>query len=683
MSNELQQLENSDSSSPVAESPLLTREQQRRRRPRRSRFRRWYSRIKRRIQFRTTFIFIIVVAFLGLTVLNVQITDAMDKLSSSWRRMESVIRTLNAQQLIDFNFDDFDRINVRVIDLLRQIDTTQSRIAPIQPLLKLNNEWQTSYELLDASYLIALSAQDILRGVEPVVSLMKWGNDQAPRISSGERVIELLELGQGHLENAESHLESAKQELDQIDLTTVSDEHLLNIYQLYDYQQQLTALNSALIASPDIFSQVFGVDGQKTYLILGQNNDEIRPSGGRIEVYGSFSIRNGRITDYAFHPSTESDPRPPGSAFLNTLEVPDWWYRSENSAFIAWDGSWYVDFPSTAQLAMDYYNGGNNPNVPVDGVISVDVQSLETLTSLFGTIKVVDNDRRFNADRTFREIAYDTTAYGDLGPEGYNTYLADIYETMFLKVQEVEQDNMEDLLITILDLLVQRHIMFYLPDETLQSSINQLGWSGALAVPDSNDYLLVADANLVNKSNHSIIRSFTYNVEIQPDMHRMSELNMRYDYFSSLAADDPAVNQEFYGPLNYQSVTQIYLPADSEILEDDNLNQITIVDDENYTHIVSRVEVDYDTSEQFRLAYETPANVDQFSDLQRYRLLIQKQPGSQIQDVNVLVTLPENANLVSVPRFANVSRESGQLVVDYRFSLIADQWLEILYRLDS
>jgi hypothetical protein len=660
--------------------PLSEHGQRRRRRRSRSRIQKWVTKIKRTVRFRALFTFVLFVTVITVLTLSVLIVDANAKFNTSWQSMNRILQSIDSRQGTDLTLTDFTRIRLGVTDLRQQIDTTRSRIRLLSPIVSLNNDWQGSVQLLDVSKLIVSSTEDILDGIEPAINFLVQGEDDqaiASQISSGERVVELLELGQGRFLKASETLVMAGQQLDNIDLTAISSDLLLNLTQIQSFHVQLTTMNDVLMASPDILSQVMGIDEEVAYLILAQNNDEIRPSGGYISTYGWLTVRNGRVTDYDYSPTTATSPRPPNESFVDTFEIPDWWIDFGNPIYAAWDGSWYADFPSTAELALNYYNEGQNPNFPVDGIIAIDITGFELILGSLGDVIVPDYNRVVNV-KNFRDVVYDIRTYGD---SEHKRFLAAVYQAIFADWQSVEQDSSSGLLTAMLEAVTQRHIMIYIPDEGTQNVVDLLGWAGSQNRPEANDYILVADSNLGNKSNYSVIRSLTYDVTIEPDQSRMSNLRVRYDYFDSIAQDDPAVDSEFHGPRDYKTLTQIYVPEEVNFLDDDNFDQVSVQEWDDYTLIVSRVDVDYDTSERLQLSYEMPATEDRVGDFYRYRLLIQKQPGSRIQDVNLQITLPEGAEIISLSPEADANYALERPILDFRLQLVSDQWIEVIYSL--
>jgi hypothetical protein len=454
---------------------------------------------------------------------------------------------------------------------------------------------------------------------------------------------------------------------------------LLQIEQLRAYRDQLANITAILMIAPDTLTTMLGLDEERTYLVLAQNNDEIRPSGGYISTYGWFTVRGGRIVDFDYSPTTASSPYPPDEDFLESFTIPEWWIRYGKPIYAAWDGSWYADFPSTAQMAIDYYNAGRNSNSPVDGALAIDVSGFELMLGGLGDVQIEDYDTVVTQE-DFRQVVYDIRAFGE-GEVPHKEFVAAVYRAIFAEWRSLNQERTPDLLGAMLEGIQQRHIMIYFADEEINQAIAQLGWNGAQTPATDIDYVMVADANLGNKSNHSIIRSLTYDVTILPDGRLNNRLSMRYDYFAEIAENDPAVDEDYHGRLDYRNLMQVFLPVGVELTETNVVGPVTRVPQDTHTLFVTRTEVNFDTTERFQFIYETPRLIESVGEYQRYRLLLQKQPGARVHDTNVQITLPRNATFVSSTPVADANYSLEQPVLDFRFQLDGDQWIEVIYQL--
>ncbi|MEP7291138.1 MAG: DUF4012 domain-containing protein [Chloroflexota bacterium] len=657
--------------------------------PRQRRRRRsgWAHRIRRRIQrIRWTKVLLVVVALgaVGIVTALAVLVDSANRVQSSITSFQRVVNSLSEQTGTDLTMLDFERLDSSVNDLSSSLTVIRARLAFARPFEALNANLRTTITSIDAAYNLTQAAHEMLNGLQPTLFFLVSGDDGetvVSQISSGERIVELLQIGRGQFASAGEHLRLAKASMDSLNLEGASSSVVLDIQQLNKYHDQLTQINDVLMNAPDFLTGVLGVSGDRNYLVLSQNNDELRPSGGYLSTYGWITIRGGRVTDYSYSPTTTTSPNPPPAEFAAQINMPDWWIRYQEPVYAAWDGSWYADFPSTARMAMSYYNAGNNPQSPVNGTIAIDITGFEDLLEIIGSVTVPGYSTRVTSDN-FREIVYDLRSSNN-DDLAHKRFIATLYQEIFSEWQNTTLDPTRNsqLLRAILRALQEKHIMLYVNDEQLNHALNLLGWSGAQASATDHDYVLVADANLGNKSNHSIIRSLTYDADIQENGAISGRLTVAYDYSAQTAANDPAVNPPINGSADYYNLLQIFVPRGTEFRDATNLSTTPIVSSnaEN-TEFITRLFVPFDSSQRYQFSYLTAPLVEDLGSYQRYRLLIQKQPGTPANAVSVQIMLPANAALISSAPEADASYNLDRPILEYRTDLSVDRWIEIIYR---
>ncbi|MCA9882429.1 MAG: DUF4012 domain-containing protein [Anaerolineae bacterium] len=648
-----------------------------RRRSRRNRtpWEKFWRRVRKRTSPLTIIVGIVAVIVVVVVGLSVLLADASNQLSNSWASLNRVMNSVRNTPGTELTLSDFERLRLSVTDLSDRLALTKGRAGVLSLVAGFNSDLRVTLDMLNIAHDLSQATDNLLLGLQPTLFFMVSGEEEesvATGISSGERLVELLEVGRGRMIAANEALARAKAGLDTMSLDGVSPGLLLNVEEMRLVYTEVSDINALLSQAPELLTAVFGLEGQKNYLVLSQNNDEIRPSGGFIGTYGWFVVRNGRITDFDYRSSTPTSPNPPPASFLETFTLPDWWINFQNPIYAAWDGSWSPDFRVTADMAARYYNAGNNPQSPVDGVIALDVSAFELLLGALGEVDVPSYNVRVD-EGNFRDVIYDIREEST-----HKEFLAELYNQIFAAWQDVDQENSEAVLGALLEALQGKHLMVAFTDPQLNDLISTLGWSGAQTPPDS-DYIMVVDANLGNKSNSSVLRGLTYDVLLNPDGSADGRLSIGYAYFDSVAAQDPAVDARFHGPLNYRSLVQLYLPPGTTITQQNDLPRLTQVDNDTYAQFVSRIAVDYDTSERYQLSYHVPDVSDAIGQYQRYRLVLQKQPGMRPSDVNVQIQLPEGASLVSTQPQSDATYSLERTVLDFRFVMDSDIEIEIIY----
>ena len=354
----------------------------------------------------------------------VLVFDSFNRVQSSVENLQRVVSSLNGKQGTELTLTDLDRLQAGVSELSGTLGTAQSRFGLLKPFSSLNPNLEASLDTIEAARHLALAATDILNGLQPTLFFMVAGDDSGAvvaQISSGERIIELLRIGRSQFTRAADQLAAAQRAIDAINISDPSPELIAYYDQLVGYSEQLTETNNILLQAPEILTTALGISEERSYLVLSQNNDELRPSGGYISTYGWMTMRNGRITGYDYSPTTAQSPVPPPTSLANQIRVPDWWINYGNPIYAAWDGSWYADFPSTAEMAMWYYNNGNNRHAPVDGVISIDITGFEYLIEALGSVTVPGYPGTVST-ANFRQVIYGIRADGE-GRSPHKEYL--------------------------------------------------------------------------------------------------------------------------------------------------------------------------------------------------------------------------------------------------------------------
>lgn len=128
--------------------------------------------------------------------------------------------------------------------------------------------------------------------------------------------------------------------------------------------------------------EILGFDEEKHYLILFQNNNELRPTGGFISAYGFVKLQNGKY-DFEFADSYNlpniENLNPAPEAFEKLLKddpkFKGWYFR---------DGNFNVDFSKAAKDLEELYNqqSGNSP-IAFDGIFGINFELIEDLVEIY------------------------------------------------------------------------------------------------------------------------------------------------------------------------------------------------------------------------------------------------------------------------------------------------------------
>ncbi len=638
----------------------------------------------------------VLIVLIGIGQLII-ISEAISQLNASQVNFSRNLRSVTRTQGTQITLENFDRLDSSLSDLVLNIKRTRNRMLLVRPLV---NVFMPGYtQTLEASRELTKATEAILEGIRPTLFYMVNGEEDGTvvtQVSSAERIIELFTLGRERFVTARYHLIRANDRLASIPLQNVSSEVAATVLEIERFHAQLSQANDLLLQLPQVLSVAFGLDEEQQYLILAQNNDEIRPSGGYISTWGWMTVRSGRITSFDYFPTQLNSPVPPSDLNIDDYyPIPEWWIQYNIPIYAAWDGSWFADFRKTAEMAHWFYTNGENQFPNIDGVISIDVTGFQYILEALGEVTVPNFEVAVNS-QNFRQVVYDIRAFGD-GPLPHKQFVGDLYKTIFEESQNYSRNP--ELSTTIFDALLrslrEKHIMFYLVDDASQQPLDILNWSGQLADGDHQDFIGVFDANLGNKSNSSVIRQLTYDVTINEDNSVNSRVSIMYDYPSTLADLDPAVDPAYHGRLRYGTLAQIFLPPNAQVnLEalDPDARFVDLVDHDTHRAIVAIMNLPFDTSKRLQYEYVTPAQVQQYGKYRVYDLLIAKQPGSKTEEVQVQVTIPLNTKFISATPpiatsylFKDVNfgiyddYRLDQEIIEFRLSLVEDIHVQLLF----
>ena len=252
----------------------------------------------------------------------------------------------------------------------------------------------------------------------------------------------------------------------------------------------------------------------------------------------------------------------------------------------------------------------------------------------------------------------------------------------------------------IIDALNQRQLMIYSIPEA--NELKQLGWDGSLR-SSTGDFLMVVDANLgFNKVNSIIKESAMYQVRLSPDGtgHAVVELTYEHQgtgtnvHCTQKVVYDVNITYEKMMQECYYDYLRLIVPRGSNLTQASAhpapgeyfLNGLTADGKATTLHEGLRdwtvfgqfFVVDYAKQLLTRLEYDLPVVVRDAARQKRYTLLLQKQPGTDAMQVNIKLTLPAGARLVSTNlKPINSSGDTFEFVVH----LDMDRQIEVVYAL--
>lgn len=362
----------------------------------------------------------------------------------------------------------------------------------------------------------------------------------------------------------------------------------------------------------------------KRYMIIMQNDKEIRPTGGFMTNYATFKISNGLLdSDFTSKDMYSVDltldqidsyydfPDAP-LAYSSLLKVERWYARDMNYS---------PDFVTSMDQFLIFYNmaGRINPYEvkAVDGIFAIDTNVISELLDVTGPVTV--NGTTYTKDNVVLELEK-IASLALAEQSNRKRVLGDLMQGMLINVFESDSNLWPKLIEKGVDLAVRKHISAYVFDTEAQALIDEYGIGGRIKENVDGDYAMVVSTNLGgDKTNWFTTKEVTHTLEKENDRW-VKTVKIEYQY------TEPG---EEYSALvkRFRDWVRVYTPIGSELIsvvgsENEALN---ITDQErDKVWYSGYVELGPGESKEVTFKYYVPSEVIGEGE---YQILIQKQSG--------------------------------------------------------
>lgn len=247
---------------------------------------------------------------------------------------------------------------------------------------------------------------------------------------------------------------------------------------------ELGAILQKLVGLEDLYLDFF--TGQKIYLLIFQNNDELRATGGFIGTYGVLKTDNGKITQL----NIQSIYQLEGQIF-NQIAAPGP-FQPDIQKWGIRDANWFADFPTSARKLLQFFESGSQT---ADGVISVTPQLFENILKLTGPIDMPDYNVTLTPENFQQVVQFKTSVDYDKTLNQPKKFLADLAPRLLNKLAGLGKDQWIVLFQDIENSLQGKQLLLYSQDQNVEQQIGDLGFAGSIKQTDY-DYLDIVNSNL-------------------------------------------------------------------------------------------------------------------------------------------------------------------------------------------
>jgi len=539
---------------------------------------------------------------------------------------------------------DLPKIKQETADLrtdLGRIKGKTEKYQFVSSLPKIGDYYRDVGHLFSAGFAGLDALDTVVEAVMPYADLLglapaedKEGKTTLDRITF---LVTTLDKIRPELDKIGQQLETVKSEIDQIDPnrypTEIKGMKLReNLFLAISTIDQASVLVNDAKPLLEELPNLLGVSSPKYYLVIFQNDAELRPTGGFMTAYGVLKVDKGKIT-----PVLSEDIYSLDSAWGKRLPAPDPIknYHKNVPYLYLRDMNLSPDFSVSMKPILDIYNNEIGGTKDVDGIIGVDTQFLASLLKVLGTIGVPEWGN-FSAEIDKRcdcpQVVYRLEEIADKPISSFNAsrkaVIGPLMHSILSNAFNSPKDKVAALFNASLTGIKEKHVLFYLSDEKAQMAVESFNLAGRVR-DFEGDYQLLVDTNFAGaKSNLFITQKVDEKIEISTEGEVTKTITVTYN--NPFPPSDCGL---LSGGLClnglYRDWFRLYVPQGSQLLEMTGSE----VEPKVYEELGKTVFEGFygdkyplrpQSMTKISFKYKLPQKVNPG---ETYKLLIQKQPG--------------------------------------------------------
>ncbi len=412
----------------------------------------------------------------------------------------------------------------------------------------------------------------------------------------------------------------------------------------------------------DVLPTLLGAGRKKTYLVLFQNNAELRPGGGFIGSYGLVTVDKGSIVDFTVHDVYDADGQlkghiEPPFPIRRYIPVVHMYLR---------DSNYSPDFTKNAAITASLFQ--QEMGQRVDGVIGIDLSYFKDIIGAVGGVYVPEYNQTITKDNFFLQAESHSEKNFFPGSSQKKDFLRSVFTALQKKFADGNV-SYTNLFAASIHALQEKHILFGVSETSIQDVLTANGLSSSLwdarvqKENTINDFFSLSEANIgVNKVNFFVTRTVNQTTTIATNGAVLEDVKITFTNTST---------GEWPGGA-YKNYLRVYVPLGSQ------LTSITI--DGNQQNIVPAV-TNFMIYEKSGFVPPSGLEVENQQDSQKtyFGFLVNIQPLTT-KTIDVSYQLAQQVNITApvITYSMWVFKQAGIDDMPYSFSLSYPQSYALL-----
>ena len=394
----------------------------------------------------------------------------------------------------------------------------------------------------------------------------------------------------------------------------------------------------------DILPNLLGKEGKKTYLLVLQNNAELRPTGGFIGSYALVTFDKFRLLDWKVEDVYSADGQlkghvEPPAEIKEYLGEAGWYLR---------DSNWDPDFPSTARQIEWFFE--KETGAQVDGTIAMNLFVIQDLLRVFGPIDIPDYEQSITAENLFEKAQFHSEMNFFSGSTQKKDFLGSVGKHLFFAIEQSQPQDLAKFAAALIRSLQKGQLLLAVNDAGMAQTIQNLGWDGSLKEvkctsqknePCIKTYLALREANVgINKANYYVKRAL-YVSQVVENEKVTTQLTINLQNLG---------NNSAWPSGSYKNYLRIYTNSENRIVAvsingNELENKLLTLSMEHGKQVVGLlVDVPIQEEKEITVLMERdfPEPIEQGLSSS---ILIQKQPGTENDSLTMEFSAPKRMSI--------------------------------------
>jgi len=478
--------------------------------------------------------------------------------------------------------------------------------------------------IIQSGLCIAEGGYMLTAALEPVIDIFKASDSSqfeagASMADYTQQIMTVLAITRPQLKQAYDKFETAKQYIANTDTSLLDADSRSQLEQGQKKIDELQSILGQVYDLANVLPEILGHYGARHYILVFENNAELRPTGGFIGTYGVVTFSEGKLDNYF----TDNVYNPDGQIAEQDLCVlPPKPLQRLAGCWGMRDANWSPDFPTSAAQIMHFYEQGTGRSS--DGVIAITPEVIEDLLSLTGPIYLQKWDEVITSENAIDTIQYKVNIE-HVDADDPKLFLIDLSQAVLDRLLTLKKDQWAQAFAILGKSLAEKNILLYFTNDGAQQLADKNKWSGT--INETNlDYLHINNANIsATKASQYLKQRYRLQTDLRTDGTVENKLTITYEHTGTYEWPSGHL-------VNYQ---RIYLPLGSSLIEATNTSSVEgkLSITEVYEELGKTVFADYiliapGSTINLSYTYILPFRVAIDTNLV-YALDVQKQPGTK------------------------------------------------------